>query len=374
MEKVYKCEWCDKKFTTQFNLKNHTLTSKKCTSGRGIKIENKFECEKCCRGFSQKHHLIRHLKSCDITIPKPYISKIFVPTETPIVFEVLNTFKIPEIQEVKEIPYMKNDDIKYAFQKLIETLYKISLENIKLQTEIKIFEEERLEEIEKSDNRILEIGIDNKTLLEFLDEKDEKISKLNIKIAECEGIIIGIKTMKPSIEQNLNAKYLKTKLKLLSRDNIKFLTVEYVQDYINKNYNIDVLRGRYAEFFIFFKKMMTTKSNTGVREQNYACSDKKRFNFKRLKGIKLNGEWDWESDNGGLFIHVIFDLMIQKTYNLMIEVDQKERAQEAVLEGSFKPIRRGIEKITTGIKLGSSDDRTRLHKKLRLDLRNFLIL
>lgn len=53
-EKRFPCEYCDKEFTKEYNLINHT---------RMHTGEKPFSCEKCERSFQQKAHLVHHMQT-----------------------------------------------------------------------------------------------------------------------------------------------------------------------------------------------------------------------------------------------------------------------------------------------------------------------
>jgi|SaaInlV_165m_DNA_2_1040747.scaffolds.fasta_scaffold11977_3 hypothetical protein len=65
----YDCEYCNKSYSTKWNLANHQKTAKQC-----IKIQNQldniknetlsFSCEYCVKSFTSKHRLNKHVEVC----------------------------------------------------------------------------------------------------------------------------------------------------------------------------------------------------------------------------------------------------------------------------------------------------------------------
>jgi uncharacterized Zn-finger protein len=60
----YKCDYCEKNFTSKVNLKKHVDTAKVCLNARGEEPVVKHICEYCGKIFTQKSNLGTHLKSC----------------------------------------------------------------------------------------------------------------------------------------------------------------------------------------------------------------------------------------------------------------------------------------------------------------------
>jgi len=54
------CEFCNKTFSTKGTLKNHQNTAKYCLELQGNNLDNKYECKKCYKVFTQKIRLNTH--------------------------------------------------------------------------------------------------------------------------------------------------------------------------------------------------------------------------------------------------------------------------------------------------------------------------
>ena len=75
----FKCQYCEKNYTTKGNLLKHQRTAKYCLKIQETllgddKIEKTetFDCNYCSKKFSQKTHLNRHIKICSEKIKKEY--------------------------------------------------------------------------------------------------------------------------------------------------------------------------------------------------------------------------------------------------------------------------------------------------------------
>lgn len=63
MPTVYTCNYCQRDFHSQFNLKRHKDTAKYCIDQR----KNKFTCNSCAKSYTTKFNLERHSKNCKIS-------------------------------------------------------------------------------------------------------------------------------------------------------------------------------------------------------------------------------------------------------------------------------------------------------------------
>jgi superfamily II DNA or RNA helicase len=65
-ETVFNCEFCNKTFSTSYNLKNHKNTAKFCLQLQNKEIENSFICDFCNKGFTTKIHHSTHVSTCKV--------------------------------------------------------------------------------------------------------------------------------------------------------------------------------------------------------------------------------------------------------------------------------------------------------------------
>ena len=59
VNKMYKCDKCEKIFTKQSNQHRHKMTI--------VGIKKKSNCEKCGKHFKRDDNLLRHINTCDVT-------------------------------------------------------------------------------------------------------------------------------------------------------------------------------------------------------------------------------------------------------------------------------------------------------------------
>ena len=62
-DSINKCEWCEKLFSTKYNLKNHNETAKYCLKLRGVQ-GGVIKCAACEKQFTRKSTLKTHKKTC----------------------------------------------------------------------------------------------------------------------------------------------------------------------------------------------------------------------------------------------------------------------------------------------------------------------
>lgn len=61
----YQCQFCDKVFSTKYNLATHQKTTKKCLDiQNGVETKENYTCEYCDYSSVKKGNLDRHLLSC----------------------------------------------------------------------------------------------------------------------------------------------------------------------------------------------------------------------------------------------------------------------------------------------------------------------
>lgn len=58
------CKFCNKSYSSKYNLNKHIKTNKKCLELRG-KENDKFDCIGCCKFFTAKYTMEKHIKNCE---------------------------------------------------------------------------------------------------------------------------------------------------------------------------------------------------------------------------------------------------------------------------------------------------------------------
>jgi len=112
---MFKCEYCEKEYSTKSNLNHHKKTAKKCLSLRDtIENINFLICKKCDFQTTLKSSLDRHKCKSSITIDR-YEKKIL------------------ELEN-------KNVILKLKLEKSMEEIVKLSNNNINLQIKIESYE------------------------------------------------------------------------------------------------------------------------------------------------------------------------------------------------------------------------------------------
>jgi hypothetical protein len=107
-ETVFNCEFCNKTFSTSYNLKNHKNTAKFCLQLQNKEIENSFICDFCNKGFTTKIHHSTHVSTCKVKkeIEEKELEKENIKTNK----ELLKRDKI--ISDLKAKLSSKDDIIK----------------------------------------------------------------------------------------------------------------------------------------------------------------------------------------------------------------------------------------------------------------------
>ena len=64
------CSYCNKKFSSKSNLKNHNLKAKYCLKKRNETQNNNYNCEGCLKKFTSKQNLDNHNIKCSYILIK----------------------------------------------------------------------------------------------------------------------------------------------------------------------------------------------------------------------------------------------------------------------------------------------------------------
>ena len=76
MESQYKCQFCEKIFSSKGNLVAHITKAKYCISKRTIETSIKtieYKCGFCSKSFSSNHFLVTHQQKCNHKIVKYFL-------------------------------------------------------------------------------------------------------------------------------------------------------------------------------------------------------------------------------------------------------------------------------------------------------------
>jgi len=261
---IFQCQWCNKNFSTKTNLKTHIKTAKYCLKERNLKEKDLaekdsaieiIECEFCSVKFSSKFNLIRHSNICK--------DKIFQQAK------ISHELEIKKLTEESEAQNSKNIEIIKKLESTIEEL-KTSVTSLKT----------------------------------ILEESEEYIKELEIRVAKEEGIIEGIGKAKP---QNVTTNYVKNnKIKNVLTTTIQPLSIDLVKQHARDNYTYDLFCKGEAGLLTFIEGLIMKKSedNEGLIEHNYACTDTSRNNCHRLM---KKDPVDWKLDPDSNFINKILD-------------------------------------------------------------------
>ena len=159
------CQHCSSTFLNATTLKTHLLTSKKCLKRRGLPIESKFKCIGCNHVFMTKLNINVHQESC----------KDFL------VLKAVNTCK-KENEELLQKNELCISELQEKFDKIVSNQLSIIKEH-----------EKTIKDHEKITVDYDKITVDHIKLqvrYEELEKQHEKtISKLELKIAQCDSFI-----------------------------------------------------------------------------------------------------------------------------------------------------------------------------------------
>lgn len=250
-----KCEFCNKKFSTVGNLKNHLISAKYCLNNRPepkeqiasqdiliIESDN-YECNYCGKSFTQNKSLQLHMRTC------------------------------------KDAKIAKKDE-KY---KLLEI------------------------ELEKDKESIYNLEI-------LLENANKVIHDLELELASYKGELKGIKTAKPQTIQKVKNTgsgkiYINPKLENVPTHNIEPLTIDYIKKNL-PNYTYDLfLKGPLGvvEFLEPLIRVYDENDPDAKPCRNYVCTDVPRHKYHKYTG--LDGVEKWEFDNAASFVNRLLDLL-----------------------------------------------------------------
>jgi len=347
---MFKCEFCEKFFSSKSSLTLHTRTAAFCLNLRGESALN-LSCQYCEHKFSRPHSLQIHLKTCRV---KP----IKVAEET--------TGELQNLKEKEKTLNQKNlknvatmSSLKLKCDKLEKTVIEQNQESEKQRKKLEKTILEQHREIEKLKSIVLSLdGLDK-----IVDERNDEMVKLKKIIAQFE------KDEKNYIEKNfelekqlafergrileaskpktLNHNYkcsTKNKLASVPTDNIRPFTVETIRANLHNYTYEDFLMGPKG-LIKFLKSIIMNTNENGEVERNYVCTDPSRNNYFRLEETK-----EWDSDRGALYIEIFVDEMHRPTSNYFDQLCSKvidrtdtfNREYNAHLVEELKPFYQGV--------------------------------
>lgn len=243
--------------------------------------------------------------------------------------------------------------------------------------------------------RHLEICKENKNELETVEYLKNQINQLKCIIEEKDSIIIEQKLKisydsgktealeKIGHQKTINNKkiinktvnnnkiiYISQKVLDLPILNIEPLTPELIEYHIKKNYDYYTFLGGYCDLLDFFRNLVRHKAPRESKDRdelNLACSDRSRNTFSKLSYDKEEQIKKWVKDGTGDAIIEVLDALIYHTLAF----------NNAFVNGQFFDDEEHIKMAAEtykGITERSSNDRKKLFKRLREDLKDFLVV
>lgn len=318
-----------------------------------------FTCNHCNKTFSAKKNLEAHIKNAK------YCIKIRENTN----IKTNTSQKEPE-NEIVDSLKKEIDNLKKEIIQLKSDLYN---QNLYHEKENKILEDE----ISK-----LKHDLDNqKQCYEKEIKHVNELTKFEKEIAFKDGKISELSKNKPG--NNTYNTYINPKLASIPISNIPALTIDYVQDNIEK-FTFNKYINGVAGVSEFMSEIVTLQNANGETELNYACTDKARDSFFILQLIDQLGDNDldndnakkkWASDGKAKFINKILDTLkpLIKNYRNLLN----EKMLTAVTEDGQPDwfSKEHYAKLSTDLidfNFGILDNKIGARSKLMVDIRNYI--
>ena len=321
----YKCEFCNKTFSTKSNLNAHVKTTKKCIKSREgqIQPDKSHPCNYCLKVFGRKDHLQNHLKLCFEKIKSD---------------KNIAVFKLKEIEAENLI--LKNADIELIeLRKLHEQLKlentRLASKNLKLKELLKdrnaIFEETKFQLL-KHKKTNSDLSKENEQLKKDVYSRDYFIEKLK-----------NFERPTQTINNNFN---IYIKLSEIEIENSMPLTTELINEKIKTGYLYRYYANGYDGLNDFTESIVIANPkelnlNPWRAGFNYVCVDPITQEFYRLNKSKK-----WKQDTGAKYINIILDALKpsvekhQKTLEIILSAFERETDEKFIEE--VKPIHSGI--------------------------------
>ncbi len=323
-----KCEFCGKKFTSQYNLKVHIETAKYCLKLRDKNVAKGHECDYCHVIFTQRSVLNTHLLSCT---------------------------KLKEYNRAKNLEECK---------KLKETAKKLKTENDDLQ-ETQLIHLEIIDTLEKTRQQ----DIDTIESLTAENEKlKTKIVELKETVAYSRGYVKGYQNVKPAkqITNNTTNNTLVQKLEALPITTIEPFTISLIKNNL-ENYTYKMYKRAELGVVDFITDLTILEMDDGTIEKNYVSSDRSRNAFHRLVVGKK-----WKSDGGANFLNVVLDQLIPKVdeyYTKLLEEMSSFGIRETMKDVLFK-LDMELKPFFYGVTGPKSKERIAVLSKIRSVIKN----
>ncbi len=288
----YSCQYCDRTFSSKYNMKNHQKTAKFCLEIQNKKNEKGLECEYCGKTFTQQKTYNHHIE------------------------QICREKMIVDIADLKERLREKDRCILKYKNRL--TVAKQSLQKYK----------------ENANNYVPEI----ERLSKIIKQREGRIAQLNENISFEKGKMVGTLTSQPKkvINNNGNNIIYNVKLSTVSIENVEPFTTETIRKNIEK-YTFDLFLKKERGVIEYITDLTTITDKDGVINRSYVCTDESHNSFHRLTNSK-----EWTFDNGASFLSTVLDELKHKSaiHNSYISQQQKlahENEEEDLLtELSFQ--------------------------------------
>jgi len=307
------CEHCNITVKSKYILKTHLISNKNCLKIRGVELGNNFICKGCSTAFINKSNMTNHMETCKKNI----------------------LLKASEEYELK----MKNLKDDYEFQiKTLKNEYDLTIKNTRNSFESKLdnINQDYKFEIEEQANTIKELQISleknkvdqekyNKLQGRFEElekQHDKTISKLELKIAQCDAFI---QTLAREGSNKVTTTHNTVNNTIRNQ-----LSSTYTVDSLEPKQLEDTMRQHYTErdFFGGQKRLagfcVDHIIKTPDNKMMVCCTDVSRKKFKILD-IQGNLKEDIEARLLCKKLTVPVKMITKEIYDTVIERIEKER-------------------------------------------------
>ena len=298
--KQHICQYCSLIFKNSSNLKQHITGSKKCLKSRGVKIESKYTCKGCEGVFMTKINFTVHQQSCK----EYFILKYKEENEE---LQRNNTFNNNRIMEL--LDKLDNSDKLCSDLQEKQSLSDNLIKELQTRLEKTTVDQEkynklqgRFEELEK--------------------QHDKTISKLELKIAQCDAFI---QTLAREGSNKVTTTHNTVNNTIRNQ-----LSSTYTVDSLEPKQLEDTMRQHYTEsdFFGGQKRLagfcVDHVIKTPDDKMMVCCTDTARKKFKILD-IQGNLKEDIEARLLCKKLKVPVKMITKEIYDTVIERIEKER-------------------------------------------------
>ena len=345
MEKVNNCQYCSSTFKNATTLKTHLITSKKCLKKRGLPIESKFICGGCNHVFMTKLNINVHQETCKDFIVLKAVEACKKENEALIQKNDHNILYIKELQQKLEKSekiiteqnkkIINNEDSIIELEQILvnhENTIKelqIRLEKTTVDQEKYLTLKVRHEELEKNKvdhekyNKLQGRFEELEKQHDLLEKQHDKtISKLELKIAQCDAFI---QTLAREGSNKVTTTHNTVNNTIRNQ-----LSSTYTVDSLEPKQLEDTMRQHYTErdFFGGQKRLagfcVDHIIKTPDNKMMVCCTDVSRKKFKILD-IQGNLKEDIEARLLCKKLTVPVKMITKEIYDTVIERIEKER-------------------------------------------------